>query len=535
MAMTRLQRTLHAWAGPTSTADVERLEADWREWLTTLFRPYVTGGFAQRHKDFWAWVWAIERGERPSPFVAIWPRGGAKSTSAELACVAIGARQRRHYALYVSGTQDQADDHVQNVASLLEAATLERYYPDLASRLVGKFGNVRGWRRNRLRTPAFTIDALGLDTAARGVKLEEHRPDFIVLDDIDGELDSTATVEKKIKTLTTKLLPAGANDLAVLAVQNLIHTNSVFARLADGRAEFLADRIVSGPHPAVEGLAYEQRNGRYVIVAGKATWEGQDLARCQAMIDSFGISAFLAEVQHEVEAPDGGMFSHLVFAHCERAQVPALEDVQVWCDPAVTNTDNSDSHGIQADGRGVDKKIYRLFSWEGRTTPLDVLCRAILKALELKASCVGVETDQGGDLWQDEYDTAWRHIQKEGHEYHTMLQALIEARVIGPTPRKPAFRQAKAGAGHGPKTHRAAQMLNAYETGELVHVIGTHAVLEQALRRFPRSKPFDLVDAGYWSWTHVKEGARLPIAQPVSPSRWAITGEPNGNGSRWKV
>ena len=525
---------MSSWTGKTSVDEIERLEKAWRDWLGTLFSAYITGGFAQRHVEFWDWVWSLAPGVRPAPFVAIWPRGGAKSTSAELACVAVGARRLRHYALYICGTQDQADDHVQNIASLLESAMFGHYYPAMASRLVGKFGNVRGWRRNRLRTETgFTIDALGLDTAARGVKLEEHRPDLMVFDDIDGELDSAATVEKKIKTLTTKLLPAGANDLAVLAVQNLIHVDSVFARLADGRAEFLSNRIVSGPHPAVEGLAYEQRAGRYMIVAGKATWEGQSLARCQEMIDSFGMSAFLAEVQHDVEAPDGGMFSHLVFTHYEWNQVPLLEDVQVWCDPAVTNTDNSDSHGIQADGRGVDKKIYRLYSWEGRTTPLDVLCRAILKALELKASCVGVETDQGGDLWQDEYDTAWRHILQTGNEYYAMLQALIEAQKIRANPKKPAFRQAKAGAGHGPKTHRAAQMLNAYETGDFVHVIGTHAVLEQALRRFPRSKPFDLVDAGYWSWTHVKETAKLSGAQPVAASRWGIASETSG--SRWKI
>jgi len=37
----------------------------------------------------------------------------------------------------------------------------------------------KGWRRNRLRTASgFTIVAIGLDTAARGVKLDEDRPDL---------------------------------------------------------------------------------------------------------------------------------------------------------------------------------------------------------------------------------------------------------------------------------------------------------------------------------------------------------------------
>lgn len=483
------------------------MERDWQEWLTSLFASHVGGGFAAHHADFWAWIWAIQRGVRPSPFVAIWPRGGAKSSSAELAAVAIGARGVRSYAWYLCGTQEQSDDHVANIGALLETSQLGRYYPDMAARMVGKFGNPKGWRRNRLRTAAgFTVDAIGLDTAARGGKLEDHRPDFIIIDDIDGELDSIATVEKKIKTLTTKILPAGSVDLAVLAVQNLIHSNSVFARFADGRADFLADRIVSGPHPAIVGMTYEDRGGRYVVTGGVPTWAGQDLARCQAMIDDFGLSAFLTECQHEVDVPDGGMFSHLTYQYCNWEDVPTLEDVQVWCDPAVTNTDNSDSHGMQADGRhkvgkGADGRdvyrFYRLYSWEGRTTPQDVLKRALRKAIELKASCVGVETDQGGLTWQSVYNEAWR--------------ALVEdpdvPEITAATPR-PTFKDEKAGAGHGPKTHRASQMLTAYENGQFVHVLGTHEVLERALKRFPKTKPYDLVDAAYWSWYGVANAYR---------------------------
>jgi hypothetical protein len=44
-------------------------------------------------------------------------------------------------------------------------------------------------------------------------------------------------------------------------------------------------------------------------------------------------------------------------------------------------------------------------------------------------------------------------------------------------------------------------MLADYERpGRIIHVRGTHEILERALRRFPRTKPFDLVDGAYWSW-----------------------------------
>lgn len=469
--------------------------ADWRGWLTKLFPESVARGFAKHHEEYWQWLWAVEPGSDPRPFVGIWPRGGGKSTGAELGTAALGLREKRTYVLYVRDTQDRADDSVSNVGALLEHVGVERR--------VNKYGHSRGWKRNRLRAAnGFTVDALGLDVAGRGVKLENQRPDVIIFDDIDGRHDSLQQTEKKIATITDSLLPAGTDNAAVIFIQNLIIPSGVASRLADGRADFLSGRIVSGPHPAVEGLvtelgAWPNGRPRYVITGGAPTWRGQDLAACQRLLDRIGLSAFLRECQHDVEDAPGGMYDHIEFRRCSWAQIPwaALERVTVWVDPAVTNTDSSDSHGIQADGLSSDGTIYRIFSWEGRTSPQDVLKRAIQKAVELGADTVGVETDQGGDVWRSAYDEACRELVEEG---------LVEERDL------PAFDSAKAGAGHGSKTHRGGLMLADYERGRFVHVVGTHAILERALKRFPKTKPLDLADAAYWAWHDLASGSTEP-------------------------
>jgi hypothetical protein len=463
------------------------IATDWRAWLAATFPGYITAPFAPYHADFWDWVWSLEPDKRAAPFIGIWPRGGGKSTSVELACAAVAARRTRRYALYISETQEQADDHVGNVAGMLESPAFAVLYPDAARRRLGKYGTSKGWRRNRLRTASgFTLDAIGLDTAARGVKMDEDRPDFLIFDDLDGKLDTQAATQKKITTLTHTLIPAGSEHATVLAVQNLVIPDGIFARLADGRADFLTDRIVSGPHPAIANLITETRDGRTVITGGEPTWPALGIPACQDKLDSMGLTAFLAEEQHKVEAPAGGMFNHLDFRHCRWDELPDLIRIVVWVDPAVTDTDQSDAHGIQADGLGADGMLYRLYSWEDRTSPDDAIRRAIRKAVELKAEAVGVETDQGGDTWRAVYDAAWDALIREGA-------------IPAETP-KPTFRQNKAGAGHGPKVHRAGQMLAAYERGEIIHVEGTHQTLERALARFPVSKPFDLTDAAYWSW-----------------------------------
>lgn len=287
----------------------------WREFLPRVFPDYFTS-FGEHHGKLWDWVWSIERGVQPRPFVAIWPRGHGKSTTAEAATVALGARGVRSFVLYVSATQDQADTHVQNIAVMLESSALAREYPQMSRPLLSKLGHSRGWRRNRLRTASgLNIDAIGLDTAARGVKLDEYRPDVIICDDLDVETDTKEATEKKIKRLTQAILPAGSDDVAVLMIQNMVIPDGIFARLAEPpgssetAAQFLIEREVSGPVPAVEGLEYvEGEDGRTTITGGRATWDGMDLDACQDEIDTVGISAFLIECQHQVRQRGGVVF-----------------------------------------------------------------------------------------------------------------------------------------------------------------------------------------------------------------------------------
>src|SRR5688572_15700894 len=103
--------SLRAHGGPIVPMQSE----SWASWLLRVFSAYVYGGFSARHVELWSWVWSIVAGAACQHFVAIWPRGGGKSTTAELACVAVAARRSRRYILYVSETQEQADKHVETI------------------------------------------------------------------------------------------------------------------------------------------------------------------------------------------------------------------------------------------------------------------------------------------------------------------------------------------------------------------------------------------------------------------------------------
>lgn len=332
-------------------------ELPWQDWLLRHFPHVCSHPFGKRHTRLWEWFEALRPGEKPRARVEVWPRGGAKSTSTELGCARCCIKLSRRYVLYVSETQEQADKHVQSIASLLETLGVER--------ALNQYGTSKGWRRQELRTAnGFNVSAYGLDTAARGVKLDQYRPDLVVLDDIDSQDDSARTIQKKIDAITTAIIPAGSSDCAVLLLQNLIHEEGVFAQLVDGRADFLHDREPAYVEPAIYGLTTERTplpDGRnvYRITGGTPTWAGQSLAVCERQINEWGLRAFLREAQHEVRGAGGYVFDTTQLRTMPPSDVPPLTAVCLAWDLAATEGGGDWTVGVLL-GRDASQTYYVL-------------------------------------------------------------------------------------------------------------------------------------------------------------------------------
>lgn len=468
----------------------------WKDWCMTLFPQYFTAPFAPRHEELWEWMESIQLDNYVKAFIAIWGRGGAKSTNAETGVVRLGAEERRRYALYVSSTQDKADTHVANIAGMIESKTFGSYYHKMSMRAKGKFGNIKGWRREHLQAAnGFSVDAFGLDSGLRGIKIDEVRPDIIILDDVDEKFESPKVTLKKMQTITDTVLPSGSKNCAVLFIQNLIAADSIASRLMDMRADFLRDRIFSGPFPALDNFSYELQDHLFMITSGEPTWAGQTIETCQAQINLWGISAFRREAQHEVDLT-GGIWDGVEWMHVDYDHLPQFKRKVCWVDPAVTDKPESASQGISIGGLDYDDSLTGLFFWEGIMSPEAVLETAIYKAWEWGCEQVGVETNQGGDTWKSVYKLAAEkvieRIQKEWKLANPGRQNV-------PPVSLPKFTDAKAGAGDGPKIERNGQLLTEYERGKVKHMLGTHQTIEKALRRFP-NPPLDVADSWWWVW-----------------------------------
>jgi len=399
------------------------LPDDYEGWLRHLFLASISKPFAPHHHEALRWAWDIGP-ERPRPLLLILPRGGGKSTLTELIAVALGAKGIRRYCVYCSATQTMADDRLAEVALHLESSAVSTYFPQMGTRRLGKFGDTKGWNRQRLVTAGgFTVDALGFEgKSIRGLKREGHRPDLIVVDDADTRHDSVEVTRKKMATLTESILPLGAPNAAVLGVQNLMIPDGIFGLLASGRSTALATRHIIGPIPAIRELKtttwrrgeeiprdvidgaevdmtpYRGTNtgevNRTIITHGAPAWVGQDIAACQEEIDLVGLPAFLREQQHEVDEVEGALWKRDMILRAGAA--PDLVRIVIGVDPA----SHHDDVGIVAVGIDFAGDLYVLE---------DATCRARLgvgywghKVCEvyerLEADLVAAEINFGGAM-----------------------------------------------------------------------------------------------------------------------------------------
>ena len=278
-----------------------------------------------------------------------------------------------------------------------------------------------------------------------------------------------------------------------MGVQNLIHANSIFSQIVNSEVDFLTNRVISGPHPAINDIAVKQIDGQFKIISGTPTWIGQDLETCQQQIQDWGYSAFMKEAQHDVEE-NGGIWEHIEFSHIDYDNLPDLIHGEVWCDPAISKTDDSDNNGIAAGGIDEDGTIYVIYSWESLASPVEVITKAILKCIELGFTAVGTETDQGGDAWKSVFYQSWQEILKNDDISIIDKDTAVKRGIISESElndykyfdafiltngeweplKRPKFKSAKAGAGHGSKVERNQKMLADYERGKVKHVTGTH-------------------------------------------------------------
>lgn len=437
-----------------------------------------------RHLRVWNWYGQMQPDIPCVSRVEIWGRGGAKSTIAEQGCAYLACSLKRRFVLYVCGTQDQANLHVQATAALLERMGVPR--------ALNKYQASIAWTADRLQTSnGFGMLGVGLNSRIRGARMEQFRPDLIILDDVDGEHDSAKATQKKLDTIAKAILAAGATYATGLFVQNKIHKDSAIAQVADGRAGILLGAKVT-QEPAIIGLEYEKYldvslgKNQYRVTGGTPTWpEGQSLETAEKQINDWGLSAFLQESQHE-DKPDGGLWSMENDIDPYRVtSAPDLVRIVIGVDPPGSIKTEC---GIVAVGRARNGHYYVLADDSLLGKPNQWGRAAIVRYHALEADTIAGERNYGGDMVKATIENICEIDAKDAQLNRQ------------PLPPPVGYKDVRAARG---KQVRAEPVQQLYDDGQ-VHHVGYFPELEKEMCRWvPGDDSPNRLDGLVWAITEL--------------------------------
>lgn len=203
-----------------------RLLSDYNAFTRYYFPHYATCDCAPFHV-------ALAEAVRDNPRFygqAEWPRGHAKTTHLVIVLpMWLMAQGQIHVGVLVGKSWEKAADALADLQN--ELATNERYAADF-----GEQYNPTTWKTGEFVTRqgvAFT--AFGLNQSPRGLRERQHRPDYILVDDIDDEtwMHNPARVTKYVQKLEGAVY--GTMDMGrgrFLMSGNRIHPDAVVARFA---------------------------------------------------------------------------------------------------------------------------------------------------------------------------------------------------------------------------------------------------------------------------------------------------------------
>lgn len=379
-------------------------------YLPQYLDPKRTGvmSFSAFHLDAYrrAESWALPRS---SLHVDVAPRGSAKTVLYTLPlplwAVALG---HRNYFLYFSYTDGQAIGQLANLRMELDTnRALLADFPELAPR------RVRGARNNAktVTNSGATVEAAGLGSTTLGKRAGEHRPDLVILDDVQPLTDNTPKEKAKIESrLINEVLPMGERD----TVFQLAGTTTMYGCLMHE-----AVRAARGEATAPWIAAHDWRAHHWPAILDEGTpaerswWpRARSLAWLRRKRDDPDTSEYYAlNYANDPGAPGvtRGYWSSDMFVHDDTLDVTRRV---LYMDPAMTDGPRSDQTAIVVAGitRNGWTPVVE-YAEQGRWLGEDRLARCWEITQEINGHDLEhgdppslrewwVESNQGGEEWR---------------------------------------------------------------------------------------------------------------------------------------
>jgi predicted phage terminase large subunit-like protein len=358
-----------------------------------------------------------------------------------------------------SDAASQAETHLMTFKNELETNEyLKSDYQELCTpKAVASTGRSlasNSWRI--IQANDFIFDANGIDTNSLGKKVFGQRPDLIILDDIEkGEKNySEYQAGKQMNTVFDDIAPMNIYARMII-VGTTTMPNSImdqFRKYSQGDRDqalsWITDQNVRVHYyPAI--LSNDDGSERSVW---PEKWSLEWLQSQRHLRD------FAKNYMNRPVNTDGNFwtFEDIIIGESE------FGNTIISIDPAVTKTKISDYTGIAVLSRGEDDNIYVRDAFQLKVSPSELSERVAALVELYDPGVIYVETNQGGDLWQD----VFKDIPVK---YRSIKQSVS-------------------------KQIRAGKALNFYQQGKVRHTAHFPA-LEEQMFSFPKVSHDDVLDA----------------------------------------
>ena len=287
-------------------------------------------------------------------------RESAKSTIASLALPLWSAvYNKKKFIILCSDTGMQAKTIIANLIRELEWN--ERIQDDFGNFKDDKKGN---WTSTNLSlNNDVRIMARSKGQQIRGLRHLEHRPDLIVLDDIES-IEDVRTKEQRDKTedwVMSDIIPASDPKIGkIVLIGNYLHNDSIMMRMKK--------RCIENNYGVVKEYPLIDSND-------KCLWEEKFTPE---IINKLKVNPdnpskyFLREYLLKLIPDEGQVVEKIVYY--TKVTTP-IKRLAIGTDLAISQKETADYTAFNVAGEGEDGNIYNLYSYHGRLSFNDTLAK----------------------------------------------------------------------------------------------------------------------------------------------------------------
>lgn len=390
----------------------------------------------------------LQKGLKYNCIVA--PRGHAKSTVVTLAyvmyCILF---KKANFILIISDTYTQAKYFLDSIKKEIETNDLIKFL----------FGNLQGdvWGESELETAnGVRIVCRGAEQKIRGLKWKQHRPDLIVVDDLEND-ELVANKERRVKLerwFFGSVLPALSDNGRLIIIGTILHYDSLLNKLSK--------------NPEFNTLFYR------AIMNDKPLWEAKysiedldrirDSYRAQGMID-----VFYCEFMNEPLSDENAIFKKSYFKYYKDDEI-IIKSLSKFLtvDLAISEKETADYTVLMVTGIDGHNNIYILEYLRDRYTPIETMNLIFDLVKKWDIDVAGIE----------------------GVAYQRALQWFIEDEMK----RRNFFFRIEELKADTDKQRRIRGLQPRYALGTIFHK-PHHTEIEEELLLFPKAPHDDLSDA----------------------------------------